>query len=49
MGRASGVYALEQIDFVPGCAAEYGRRLAPAETVADVERNFTADAASLTA
>src|SRR5882762_6401164 len=41
------VYALEQIDLVHRLCRKYGQTLAPAETVADVERNFTAVRGSL--
>ncbi len=41
-GEHPAVYALEQIDLVHRLCRKYGQTLAPAETVADVERNFTA-------
>jgi len=39
-GEHPAVYALEQIDLVHRLCRKYGQTLAPAETVADVERNF---------
>jgi membrane dipeptidase len=41
-GEHPAVYALEQIDLVHRLCRKYGQTLASAETVADVERNFTA-------
>ena len=46
-GEHPAVYALEQIDLVHRLCRKYGQALAPAETVADVERNFTAVRGSL--
>ena len=42
-GEHPAVYALEQIDLVHRMCRKYGQTLAPAETVADVERNFKAE------
>src|SRR5436309_3913081 len=39
-GEHPAVYALGQIDLVHRLCRKYGQTLAPAETVADVERNF---------
>jgi len=46
-GEHPAVYALEQIDLVHRLCRKYGQTLAPAETVADVERNFKAERGSL--
>ena len=46
-GEHPAVYALEQIDLVHRLCRKYGLTLAPAETVADVERNFKAERGSL--
>ncbi len=46
-GEHPAVYALEQIDLVHRLCRKYRQTLAPAETVADVERNFTAVRGSL--
>src|SRR5437870_5325588 len=46
-GQHPAVYALEQIDLVQRLCRNYRQTLAPAETVADVERNFTAVRGSL--
>src|SRR5437870_5955245 len=46
-GEHPAVYALEQIDLVQRLCRNYRQTLAPAETVADVERNFTAVRVSL--
>src|SRR4029077_15955917 len=46
-GEHPAVYALEQIDLVHRLCRKYGQVLAPAETGADVERNFKAEQGSL--
>ncbi|HXL53542.1 MAG TPA: dipeptidase [Gemmatimonadales bacterium] len=46
-GEHPAVYALEQIDLVHRLCRKYGQTLAPAETVADVERNFKTERGSL--
>jgi len=47
-GEHPAVYALEQIDLVHRLCRRYGQAFAPAETAADVERNFKATGGNTT-